>query len=234
MNFKNKRILVVVAHPDDEILGVGSTIHKLISEHNCQVKVIILGEGLTSRSDQRDAKRWEKELEKHRENIYSAKKKIGYQELSIYNFADNRFDSINLLEIVKVIEKEKQAFNPEIIFTHHHGDLNIDHQKTFDAVITATRPMHDESVKSIITFETPSATEWNFKSGNNFAPNFWIEINETHLKAKQDAMDCYSFETRPYPHPRSNKAMKVLAEKRGMDIGFKMAEAFCLIRYIVE
>lgn len=229
--FDKKKILMIVAHPDDELLGVGATMHKLINENNCEVRVVILGEGLTSRSDVRDTEKWNKELEIHRANIYNAQKKIGYHELSIYNFADNRFDSVGLLDIVKVVEKEKQDFKPDIIFTHHGGDLNIDHQKTFEAVITATRPMKEEIVKTIITFETPSATEWSFNSEKQFKPNFWIEISEENLISKQKAMDCYEFETREYPHPRSNKALKALAEKRGVEIGTDLAECFSIIRH---
>ena len=153
--FKNKKILVVVAHPDDELLGLGATMHKLINELNCEVRVIILGEGITSRSDERNPEKWKEELKLHRKNIEDARKEIRYESVGIYDFPDNRFDTVALLDIIKVIEKEKQIFNPEIIFTHHGADLNIDHQVTFKAVITATRPTKDENVKAIITFETP-------------------------------------------------------------------------------
>lgn len=227
---KNKKILIVVAHPDDEILGIGASMHKLINEYNCKVKVVILGEGLTSRSEKRDSKKWESELEIHRENIFHAQKIIGYESVDIYDLPDNRFDSIDLLDIVKIIENEKKKFGPEIIFTHHSTDLNIDHQKTFEAVITATRPLENEIVKTIITFETPSATEWNFGYSKVFTPNLWIEITSENLIAKQKAMDCYKFEKREYPHPRSNRALKSLAEKRGIELGVDLAESFCLIR----
>ena len=233
MNFKKKKILLVVAHPDDEILGIGATMHKLINENNCEVRVIILGEGLTSRSEKRDSKEWEKELTIHRKNILDTQKIIGFKSVGISDFPDNRFDSVALLDIVKIVEKEKQDFNPEIIFTHHCGDLNIDHQKTFEAVITATRPMKDEKVKTIITFETPSATEWNYKQNSQFVPNLWVEISADNLKAKQQAMNCYEFETRAYPHPRSIKALQTLAEKRGVEAGVSLAESFCVIRSLV-
>ena len=175
MNFTNKKILVVVAHPDDELLGLGATIHKLINEKNCEVRVIILGEGITSRFDKRVTEKWSKELDIHRQNIEDARKIIGYSTVGIYDFPDNRFDTVALLDIVKVVEKEIEKFQPEIVFTHHGGDLNIDHQRTFEAVITATRPMEDEKVKSIITFETPSGTEWIASSDpRKFTPNLFI------------------------------------------------------------
>src|SRR5689334_3357132 len=141
LNFKGEKIMLVVAHPDDEILGVGATMHKLIHEFNVHVHIVILGEGITSRAEQRNTEMWKEELEIHRANIKKAQGKIGYQSVSIYDFPDNRFDSVELLDIVKVIEKEKDNLSPGIIFTHHGGDLNIDHQRTFEAVITACRPM---------------------------------------------------------------------------------------------
>jgi LmbE family N-acetylglucosaminyl deacetylase len=141
IDFKHKKILVVVAHPDDELLGLGASMHKLINDQNCKVRVIILGEGITSRSDEREPEQWKEELKIRKQNIEQARKAIGYESVGIYDFPDNRFDTVALLDIIKVIEKEKEIFQPEIIFTHHGGDVNIDHQRTFEAVITATRPM---------------------------------------------------------------------------------------------
>jgi len=226
--------MLVVAHPDDEILGVGATMHKLIHEFDAHVHVVILGEGITSRSEQRNTEQWKKELEIHRENIKNAQNKIGYQSVSIYEFPDNRFDSIELLDIIKVIEKEKNNFNPEIIFAHHGGDLNIDHQRTFEAVMTACRPMEHEKVKAIFTFETPSGTEWRASSDpKHFIPNTFIEICEDDLDAKINAMECYEFEKRKYPHPRSPEALKILAQRWGVAVGKSYAEAFCLVRSVV-
>jgi LmbE family N-acetylglucosaminyl deacetylase len=231
--FRNKRIMLVVAHPDDELLGLGATMHKLIKHFNAIVHVVILGEGITSRSDVRDTGAWEKELEIHRQNIRNAQLAIGYQSLSIYNFPDNRFDSIDLLDIIKVIEKEKEKFGPQLIFTHHGGDVNIDHQRTFEAVITACRPMGHELAKTIFTFETPSGTEWRASSDpRQFVPNLFIEITAEDIDAKIKGMESYEFEKREFPHPRSPEALRIQAQRWGVATGSHFAEAFCLIRGI--
>lgn len=230
---ENNKILIVVAHPDDELLGLGATIHQLVHELSSKVRVVILGEGITSRGEKRDVKQWEQELETHRSNIYEAQKILGYQQLSLYGFPDNRFDSVAILDIIKVIEKEKQDFQPDTIFTHHGGDLNVDHQLTFQAVITATRPMENEVVKSIITFETPSGTEWQASSDpRKFVPNLFVEVKPESLTAKINAMECYEYEKREYPHPRSSEALKILAQKWALNIGRQYAEAFSVIRSI--
>ena len=233
IDFFNKRILVIVAHPDDELLGLGASMHKLINEQNCEVRAVILGEGITSRSEKRDPKKWEKELSVHRKNIETARKVIGYKSVGIYDFSDNRFDTVALLDIIKVIENEKITFKPDIIFTHHGGDVNIDHQRTFEAVITATRPMEYEKVNTIITFETPSGTEWIASSDpRKFIPNLFMEVSPENLKAKIKGMESYEFEKRLYPHPRSPEALNILAQYRGITVGKKHAEAFYIIRSI--
>jgi LmbE family N-acetylglucosaminyl deacetylase len=230
---KSKRIMIVVAHPDDELLGLGATFNKLINEYNVITHVLILGEGITSRSEKRDVKKWELELKIHTDNIFNAQKAIGYHSTSIYDFPDNRFDNVALLDIVKVIEKEKDMFKPEVIFTHHGGDLNIDHQRTFESVVTCCRPMNNEMVKTIISFETPSGTEWRASSDpKHFVPNFFVSVSEENVNAKIKGMESYEFERRKYPHPRSPEALMIQAKRWGIVIGSEFAEAFCIIRLI--
>ena len=225
--------MIVVAHPDDELLGLGAIMHRLINEFQVKTHVIILGEGITSRSDNRDLQKWQIELNTHKKNIIKAQNVIGYQSVKTFDFPDNRFDTVALLDIIKVIEKEKQTFNPDTIFTHHGGDLNIDHQRSFEAVITACRPMKQESVKTIITFETPSGTEWRASTDpKNFIPNLFFEVSEENLMAKIKGMESYELEKRPYPHPRSPEALKIQAQRWGITVGCKYAEVFCLIRNI--
>ena len=225
--------MIVAAHPDDEILGLGAAMNKWINSFGIQSRVIILGEGITSRADERNSEKWKEELIIHKKNISDAGKVIGYHSTGVFDFPDNRFDEIPLLNIIKSIEREKELFKPDVIFTHHGGDLNIDHQKTFEAVMTACRPIKNEGVKTIFTFQTPSSTEWASETQlRHFAPNFFVRVSEENVNAKIEAMECYQFEKRNYPHPRSPNALKILAQHTGIRVGFDYAEAFCLIRHV--
>lgn len=221
-----KRILVVAAHPDDEVLGCGGTIAKLSAQND--VYTLILGEGVTSR----DKSKREKvdELRSINEDIFVANKILRAKQVFIENLPDNRFDTIPLLEIIKIVEKYIKKIDPEIVFTHHKGDLNIDHRITFDAVLTACRPLENNSVNKILSFEVPSSTEWNsYTIINSFNPTVFEDISRT-IDIKLDAMSAYKNEVRLNPHPRSLEKIKALAEVRGADSGMNYAEAFMLIR----
>ena len=225
------KVLVIVAHPDDELLGLGGTIQKLKFQFDCLIRVVILSEGITSRGNEIDKNL--KKLEIHKKNIEEAKKIIGYDQLKLYDLPDNKFDTIPLLTIIKIIETEKSEFDPDMIFTHHLGDVNIDHQITFNSVITAFRPQPNEKFKAILTFETLSGTEWIPPNDNRkFNPNIFVELNEKQIRNKIKAMECYFFEKREYPHPRSPEALKVRAKMWGTANGVKYAEPFQLIRMI--
>lgn len=227
--------MIVVAHPDDELLGVGATMNKLIMDDGVKTHVVILGEGLTSRSDSRDKSKWKEDLATHKSHIKTAQRFIGYHSVSTYDFADNRFDTVALLDIIKVIEKEKESFSPDIIFTHHCGDVNIDHQRTFEAVMTACRPMQNETVSTIICFETPSGTEWRSSTDpKHFIPNLYFEVSIENIDSKIKGMESYEFEKRNYPHPRSPEALKIQAQRWGIAVGVNYAEAFCIVRQIIK
>lgn len=227
-----KTILIVAAHPDDEILGCGGTVARLIRD-GYEAYTLILGEGITSRDERRNRNARRKEIEQLKIQIKEASKILGVKKEYVFDFPDNRFDTVPLLDIIKTIENVKKEVNPEIVFTHHFGDLNIDHRITFNAVMTAFRPVRDESVSEIYSFEIPSSTEWNFQNYSEvFLPNFFSPLGEEHLKAKVDAMKCYKDEVRNYPHPRSLEAIETLAKYRGINCGYKYAEAFQTIRLI--
>lgn len=224
------KILVVAAHPDDEILGVGGTVRKQ-ADNGHLVYGLILGEGMTSRLEKGEKINESAIKDLHKDTIKSSKI-IGFKAVYFSNFPDNRFDSINLLEIVKEVEKYVTQLKPEIVYTHHYGDLNIDHRITFEAVQTACRPVGNYSVKEIYCFETPSSTEWNFMYGENtFKPNVFIDIEKT-VEYKLKAMKCYKSEIRGYPHPRSLEALKINAARWGTVVGKRYVEAFELVRKV--
>ena len=226
-----RTILVVAAHPDDEILGVGGTAAKHAACGD-EVYAIILGEGQTSRGDKREDISQDVVKELHKNTMKSAKA-IGYKDVFFADFPDNRFDQVDLLDIVKVVEKKVRELRPEVIYTHYSGDLNIDHQYTARAVLTATRPIGDYPVKEIYAFETLSSTEWNFDYSDQpaFCPNAYVDITDYYHK-KEEAMNCYVSELCEFPHPRSLEGMDVLSKTRGMTVGMQRAEAFMLIRKI--
>jgi len=209
------KILVIAAHPDDEVLGVGGTIRKHVN-NGATADCLVLGEGMTSRTTDKDLL---KEL--HTATLKSAEI-IGYRNIYFSNFPDNRFDSVDLLDIIKEVEKHIENLKPDIVYTYYCGDLNIDHRRTFEAVITACRPVEEYTVKEIYCFETPSSTEWNFKYESNiFKPNVFEDIEGT-LQDKLNAILYYTAELREYPHPRSLKALEIIVARWGTVVGKNM------------
>jgi len=148
----NKKILIVAAHPDDEVLGCFGTVAKLIKE-GYKAYTLILGEGKTSRDEKRVVENRKEEIDVLNSEIMNANNSIGIKKVFVESFPDNRFDSVDLLDIVKVVSKVKEEVQPDIIFTHYANDLNINHRITYQAVITATRPMENECVKELYSFE---------------------------------------------------------------------------------
>lgn len=225
---ESNKVLVVAAHPDDEVLGCGGTLAKLIAA-NVEGYVVILGEGITSRYDERTKGMKSKELQALKGCVSKAAKILGVKKTFSFDFPDNRFDSVALLDIVKVIEKVKNEVRPETLLTHYRNDLNVDHRITYNAVLTACRPLRGETVKKIYSFELLSSTEWNYP--NSFTPNIYIDISES-IGKKVEALKAYKSEIRDWPHPRSAEAVEILAQKRGFEIGLDYAEAFMLVRDI--
>jgi len=224
----NKRILIVAAHPDDEVLGCFGTVAKLINE-GYEAYTLILGEGKTSRDERRVVKDKKNEIEILNTEIQKANDTINIKKVFVESFPDNRFDSVDLLDIIKVITKVKDKVKPDIIFTHYEHDLNIDHQITYKAVITATRPTKDEYVKEIYSFEILSSTEWNYPL--SFSPDTFFDISDT-INLKIKAMKEYNSELCIYPHPRSLEGIELNAKYQGMRVGKKYIEAFKSVRII--
>jgi LmbE family N-acetylglucosaminyl deacetylase len=224
----SKTILIVAAHPDDEVLGCFGTVARLIKE-GYEAYTLILGEGKTSRDEKRDIEEKLNEISLLNDEIKLANEIIGIKKVFVESFPDNRFDGVDLLDIIKVVSKVKEEVQPDIIFTHYEHDLNIDHQTTYKAVITSTRPMEDECVKEIYSFEILSSTEWNYPL--SFSPDTFFDISTT-INKKIEAMKEYTSELCFYPHPRSLEGIELNAKYQGMRVGKKYVEAFKSIRIL--
>jgi LmbE family N-acetylglucosaminyl deacetylase len=221
---------VIAAHPDDEVLGCGATAARLVMEGH-EVHFAILGEGITSRHPHRTDADTAQLAALHRQ-AHAAAAKVGVKSLVLHKLPDNRLDTVPLLEVVKIVEELVDRLKAEVIYTHHGGDLNIDHGVIHRAVLTATRPVSGQPVREIYAFEVPSSTEWAFQRLEPpFRPNVFVDVTRT-LEAKIAAMECYDTEARTFPHPRSPQALRATAVRWGSVAGCGAAEAFELVRSI--
>lgn len=224
------KVLVVAAHPDDEILGCGGTMARLAGEGH-EVRIAILAEGMSARSARREEAD-QKQMQHLHAQAQQAADKVGAIELVLCKLPDNRLDTVPLLDVVKLVEDLVDRIRPEIIYTHHPGDLNVDHGVVHRAVLTATRPMNGQCVREIYAFEVPSSTEWAFQRLEpSFRPNVFVDIADS-LETKVAALGCYGTEIREFPHPRSAEALRAIATRWGSVAGVKAAEAFELIRSV--
>ena len=218
--------LIVAAHPDDEILGMGGTLLKLAQAGQNNLHLLFLSFGEASRGKK------EANEDLRKQQAMAVSKKIGASLHLEENFPDNAFDSVPLLKIIQKVEYYLNIIKPTIIYTHHGQDLNVDHRLTFQAVFTAVRPSRYPYLKKLYTFEILSSTEWQVKTSSTvFLPNTYVDI-ERYLERKIELLKEYRRELSPYPFPRSPQGVKALAQYRGMESGLKFAEAFQLIREV--
>lgn len=234
--------MIIAAHPDDEVLGMGGTIKKF-SKAGHYVKIVFMATGILSRRsenyknypdyniDKKITKTMNKQLKDLRKDAKKAAKIMGVKEIQFIDFPDNEMDKVSNLEVIKMIEKNIQKFKPEIVFTHSNHDINIDHQILYKATITATRPISGTKIKKVFAFEVPSSTEWNFPS--NFSPNVFVDISK-ELTYKLKAIKVYKNEIKKFPHPRSVQSLEIIAKRWGTVCGFNAAEPFYLIRQLTK
>lgn len=234
------KVLVIAAHPDDEVLGMGGTITKYVKDGH-ELKIVIMATGIISRRSSKYTNSTsyqvnEKTIEKMKGQVNAlqkdsikAAKIMGVKNIEFVDFPDNEMDKISNLEITKKIESSIADFRPDVVFTHSQNDINVDHRMIYDATITATRPNSKYQVKKVISFEVPSSTEWYFPA--KFSPNIFVDISK-ELTAKIRALSAYKTEIRDFPHPRSKEGLTVIAKRWGTVSGFSAAEAFCLVRQL--
>lgn len=222
----NKTILVVAAHPDDEALGCGGTIARHIAQGD-HVHVIFMTDGVSSRGSDESI-----QLVRRNHARDKALKILGVKAWYTLAFPDNRMDSVPLLDVVQALEPIIEEVQPTRIYTHHHGDLNVDHRVTHQAVITACRPVPGYNVGEILAFEVMSSTEWATPGFAPFIPKAYVDISD-FLPKKLEALTAYDLEMRPVPHSRSVAHIEALARHRGNCMGLEVAEAFEIIRLIL-
>ena len=226
-----KKVLVVAAHPDDEVLGCGGTIAKH-ADAGDQVQVLIVAEGATSRLQKRDRLQADEELSILAQSAQRAGSILGAAGVELLDLPDNRLDSLDRLDLIKCIEQRIEKHQPQVVYVHHAGDVNVDHRRLHEAVVTACRPTPGHPVKRLLSFEVASSTEWQPPgSASVFQPNWFVNISP-QWRRKREALEAYASEMRPWPHARSLKAVEHLARWRGAQVGVEAAEAFCLLRQL--
>ena len=207
-------ILVIAAHPDDEVLGMGGTIKKL-SEAGNNMQLCVISEGASAQYSDKNM------INERRESCIKAGKILGIQDFKFLNFPDAKLDSIPQLEINIEIEKIISEIYPEIVYTVSNGDFSKDHQKVFDSTLVATRPMN-KKIKKVISYELPGPRI------EQFQPTMFEDISK-EIVSKKEAMHEYKSEVEEFPHPRSIESIESLAKYRGSQSGLRYAEAFRLI-----
>lgn len=224
-------VLVVAAHPDDEVLGCGGTIASH-ADAGDRVQVLIVAEGATSRQQQRDRLQAGDQFSVLAQAAQTAGSILGAAGVELLDLPDNRLDSMDRLDLIKRIEERIARHHPEVVYVHHAGDVNVDHRRLHEAVVTACRPTPGHCVHRLLSYEVASSTEWQPPgSAPAFQPNWFVDIS-AQWERKRQALEAYAAEMRPWPHARSIKALDHLAHWRGAQVGVEAAEAFCLLRQV--
>ncbi len=214
-----QKVLVIGAHPDDEVLGAGGAIAKHVAAGD-EVHTLIVTEGTTAQYDD------ETLIEQKRDETRACADVLGVTKTHFGDLPDMRLDDVDHVEVNAVIEAVCDEINPHIVYTHSRREVNRDHVAVHDSTLVATRP--GSGIETVLAYETPSSTEYA-PEATGFEPTLFVDIAD-YLDTKIDAFECYNLETRDYPHPRSGKALRALAQTRGTASNSVAAEAFDVLR----
>lgn len=224
-----KKVLIIAAHPDDEVLGMGGTIAKLTKEGN-EVYVLIVTDG--SSSQYKDCNNLSEIIANKKYETQNCSKILGVREVLYGNLPDMKLDTIPHIEINKVIENVINKIHPEIVYTHFWGDVNMDHQCVYKSTLVAVRPVMGQVVKELYCYRVPSSTEWTpCKADTMYMPNVFVDI-EKESEIKYEAFSKYTTELREYPHPRSIRYLRESDKTVGLRVGLFCAEEFVLLRKV--
>jgi LmbE family N-acetylglucosaminyl deacetylase len=212
-------VLVIAAHPDDELLGCGGTV-ALHARRGDQVTSVIVCEGESLRYGPRGVG--------HAAHAAAAAAVLGVADLRMLGLPDQRLDTLPLLDVIRPLEKIVTETRPEVVYCQYGGDINYDHKRLFEAALVATRPVATH-LRAVYAFDTASSTEWGYP--RSFVPDTWVDIAST-LEAKLQAMACYESEVRDWPHPRSLRALRAKAEAAGSQCLMEAAEVFVTVRRV--
>ena len=225
-----ERVLVIAAHPDDEVLGMGGTIAKYASRGD-EVAVLIVTDGSTSQY--RNDPKLQEILRAKKAEMSNCAGVLGVKHVFYGELSDMKLDVTPHIEINRVIENVISEFQPSIVFTHFIGDVNKDHQRVYESTLVACRPVSEQCVKRLFLYSVPSSTEWNVQTSTNvFLPNWYEDISGEWAERKYKAMECYRTELREYPHPRSIQYLRTADAAEGNRVGLLAAESFILLRSI--
>jgi N-acetylglucosamine malate deacetylase 1 len=216
------RVLVVAAHPDDDVLGMGGTIARH-ADHGDEVRIVCVTDGSSTQyPGDTDL------LEQKREEARRASRELGVEDYVHHDLPDMRLDTIAHVEVNRIVEGHVADLGPEIVYVVH-PDVNLDHRALFDSVSVATRPIPGQAVRRVLTYAPTSSTEWTPAGRNWFVPNWFVDITAT-IERKLAAFAQFETERREFPHPRSEQALRAHAQFFGASVGCEYAEPFVLVR----
>ncbi len=223
------KILVIAAHPDDEVYGMGGTIAKLSNEGH-EVHVLIVTDGSTTQY--KNHPNLDQIITNKNKEINKANNLIGTKQVHFGNLPDMKLDSVDHVDINKLIEETVRYIKPQVVYTHFFGDVNLDHQRVYESTLVACRPTPGQVVKELYCYRVPSSTEWAPQNERSFFKSNVISCIDNFKKQKSDAIEAYETELRDYPHPRSSQAVNELDTALGLKYGVGSAEEFLLLRKI--
>lgn len=222
-----KKVLVIAAHPDDEVLGMGGTIAKLVKDGNT-VDILIVTDG--SSSQYRDSDHLAEIIEAKKKETRNCADILGVRDIYYGELPDMKLDTTPHIRINQIIEDVIDKVQPDIVFTHFWGDVNRDHQEVYKSTLVTVRPVMGQVVKELYCYRVPSSTEWTpNKADTMFMPNYFVDI-EKFAEQKYKAFACYATELRDYPHPRSVQYLRENDKVVGLRVGMLAAEEFVLLR----
>lgn len=223
------KILVIVAHPDDEVYGMGGTIAKLSAQGH-EVHTLIVTDGCTAQYA--GCPNLREIIEKKHQEALEANTLLGVKQVHFGTFPDMRLDTVPHVEVNRLIEETVDAVKPDIVYTHFYGDVNLDHQMVYRSTLVAVRPVPGQCVHALYAYYVPSSTEWSPQLAHTaFLPNTMVDITE-YTAQKEAAILAYQTEIRHYPHPRAAQYVREMDHARGLQWGMGSSEVFLLLRQI--